>query len=260
MDLPQYLQGFSFRFVQPEQRQSRISRAAAAALARLPVPLDALNTRLPFDRSNMRRKLRGTRVGSGGPPLAIRAILNRGVAHLADREAFVAFGMGDGDSLLAAIAGNDDKICIGIRDRDAKQPHAAFVRRFSERSSGSCHFVAESFTQCVTQLGERPIGLCLVSAQSHEPIAPRLAECEPHLGENAFLLVENCNCERTREAAFEFVAASRNQYRLLMEVRTPEPCSLTWGRGLLVMQLLGRNAVVPAHSERGRSPLLLPAA
>ncbi len=66
MDLPQYLQGFSFRFVQPEQERTLAARAVAA-LARLRLPLDSWNTRLPFDRADTRRKLRRTAPRIGGP-------------------------------------------------------------------------------------------------------------------------------------------------------------------------------------------------
>jgi hypothetical protein len=259
MDLPQYLQGLSFRFVEPGQKPSLASHVAAA-LTRLGVPLDGLNTRLPFDRSDMRRKLRRTRIGTGGSPLALRAILNRGVAHLEEREAFVAFGLGDGDALLAAIAGNREKLCIGVQECPPKKPSDPFLRRFEELSNDDCHFIEQSFEACVARLADRPVGMCFVSADSHEPIAERLVDCEPHLAENAYLLVDNCNCARTRQAALEFVATSRNQYRVLMEARPAETCALTWGRGLLVVQLLGRNVAVRTHSERQTSPALLPAA
>lgn len=265
MDLPQYLQGLSFRFVQPEQERTLAGRAAAVLTA-LRVPLDVLNTRLPSDRSDMLRRLRGTRVGSAGRPLAIRALLNRGVAHLAEREAFVAFGLGAGDSLLAAISGNREKLCIGIHDRQSPpdgtvfRGDTRFRRRFDQLSNAECHFVEASFEDCVDRLDDRPIGMCLVSADSHEPVAQRLADCERHLAENAYLLLENCNCVRTREAAFQFVSASRNQYRVLVDARSSEADALTWGRGLLVLQLLGRNAVARPQSSRGTSPVLAPAA
>jgi hypothetical protein len=257
MDLPQYLQGLSFRFAQPERQRSTAGQAATAVLTRLGVPLDAFNARLPFDRSDVRRRLRRTRVGSGALPLAIRAILNRGVAHLADGEAFVAFGMKDGESLLAAVAGNAQKFCVGIQETERTEVGAAFRKRFEELSAQSRHFVEESLRTGVKRLDNRPIGLCFVSADSHEPIARQLTECEPHFAENAYLLVDNANCERTRQAALQFVADSRNQYRVLMDARTPKACELTWGHGLLVMQLLGRNAAGRALSS---SPVLVPAA
>jgi hypothetical protein len=208
----------------------------------------------------MRRKLRRTRVGTGGSPLAVRAVLNRGVAHLEEREAFVAFGLGDGDALLAAIAGNREKLCIGVQERTPTTPSDPFLRRFEELSNDDCHFIEQSFEACVARLADRPVGMCFVSAASHEPIAQRLNDCEPHLAENAYLLIDNCNCARTRQAALEFVATSRNQYRVLMEARPAETCALTWGRGLLVIQLLGRNAVGRSAAGRGTSPVLAPAA
>jgi hypothetical protein len=181
------------------------------------------------------------------------------VAHLEEREAFVAFGLGDGDALLAAIAGNRDKLCIGVQEGVPKNSGDSFLRRFAELSNDDCHFIEQSFEACVARLADRPVGMCFVSADSHEPIAERLVDCEPCLAENAYLLVDNCNCARTRQAALEFVATSHNQYRVLMEAAA-ETCALTWGRGLLVVQLLGRNVAVRTHSERQTSPALLPAA
>jgi hypothetical protein len=265
MDLPQYLQGLSFRFVEPGENRSLASHVAAALMG-LRVPLDALNTRLPFDRTGMRRKLRATRIGTAGHPLAVRAVINRGVAHLEEREAFVAFGLGSGESLLAAIAGNREQLCIGIEEDQtskcgaAPRNKATFLRRFDELANGECHFIEASFKRCVARLENRPIGLCFVSANSHEPIAERLSNCEPLLAENAYLLIDNCNCARTRQTAHEFVAASRNQYRVLLDARTADAGALTLGQGLLVIQLLGRNTVIRPDSGQKISPVLLPAA
>jgi hypothetical protein len=266
MDLPQYLQRLSFRFVQPEQRCSLASRSAVAVLHALGLPLDAFNTRLPFDRAGMRRKLRGTKFGSSATPLAVRALVNRGVAHLEDHEAFVAFGLSGGEALLAAIAGNPQKLCIGIMDCDAlriRSPERTlpvFSRRFGKHSNDERHFIENSFPSCVQRLDGRPIGFCLVSAASHEPIASRLIECEPHLAENAYLLVDNGNCDRTRQAVFDFMTASRNQFRVLWDARTANAGPLTVGRGLLAIQLLGRNAARRSDFERPGKPVLVPAA
>lgn len=265
MDLPQYLQGLSFRFVQPEQRCSLASRRAIAVLHALGVPLDAFNTRLPFDRAGMRRKLRGTKFGPSATPLAVRALVNRGVAHLEEHEAFVAFGLNGGEALLAAVAGNPQKLCIGIMDRAlrvrAPEPTLPVLsRRFGKLSNDELHFIENSFQSCVLRLDGRPIGLCFMSAASHEPIASRLAECEPHLAENAYLLVDNGNCERTRQAAFDFMTAGRNQFRVLWDARTADAGALTVGRGLLAIQLLGRNAARRCEFERPGKPVLVPAA
>ncbi len=171
---------------------------------------------------------------------------------------------------MAAIAGNADKLCIGVHEHNAQHVAAAapgrdaFLRRFDELSNDEQHFIEPSFSRCLARLDERTIGVCFVSALSHEPIAERLAQCEPHLAENAYLLVDNCNCERTRQLALDFMAASRNQYRVLADARTAEigalAGSLTWGRGLLVLQLLGRNAIASRATGRSTPPVLAPAA
>ncbi len=168
--------------------------------------------------------------------------------------------MGHGDTLLAAVTGNREKRCIGILDQAAKAVGDHFLRRFEQLANDEHHFVEASFADCLSRLEEWPIGFCFVSADSHEPVARRLADCEPHLAENAYLLLDNGNCERTRQAAFEFMAASPNQYRVLIEARAAETCSLTWGRGVIVIQLLGRNAIARPASGRETPPVLAPAA
>ena len=63
------------------------------------------------------------------------------MAHLEEREAFVAFGLGDGDVvLLAAIAGNRDKLCIGVQEGVPNHSGDPFLRRFEELSKRRLSF------------------------------------------------------------------------------------------------------------------------
>jgi hypothetical protein len=144
--------------------------------------------------------------------------------------------------------------------RASERTSAALSQRFCKLSIGGHHFIEESFEACVMRLNGRSIGLCFLSAASHEPIAPRLSECEPHLAENAHLLVDNGNCDRTRQAVFDFMTVSRNQFRVLWDARTADTGPLTVGRGLLAIQLLGRNAARRSEFERPGKPVLVPAA
>ena len=93
-----------------------------------------------------------------------------------------------------------------------------------------------------------------------DDLLPRLDACEPHLAENAVVLIENCNRPEIRNAGLQFLRSSRNQYRVLLDRRTPNHGSLTFGDGLLLFQLLGRNAVVARHVQEPTAPALVPAA
>jgi hypothetical protein len=105
-----------------------------------------------------------------------------------------------------------------------------------------------------------PIGFCVVRTNADKDLLARLQACEPHLAENAVVLVDNCNHADLRNAGLQFIRASRNQYRVLLDRRAPHHRALTFGDGLLLLQLLGRNTVITRPAEKSTAPFLVPAA
>ena len=87
-----------------------------------------------------------------------------------------------------------------------------------------------------------------------DDLLPRLDACEPHLAENAVGAIENCNRPEIRNAGLQFLRSSRNQYRVLLDRDMLNHGSLTFGDGLLLFQLLGRNAVVARHVQEPTVP------
>jgi hypothetical protein len=276
MELPDYVQSLSFRLAPPDRSTSKGLYAAAALLTRLGVPLDVVNTRLPRDGRETRLRLREARRACPRGNFALGAIVNRAVSQMSETEAFVALGLGDGFSLLAAIAGNPDKPCIGVdppgeaRDALGKPACRQFDRKFESLRSAT-HVVHrlefEDFFSGfgpLTGRGETPIGVCLIRAGSDEDSADdlheRLVLSESHLAENANVLIENVNAAGVREAALGFIRESRNQYRVLLDQPTPRPGRLTFGDGLFLYQLLGRNQAADRRARKPIAPALVPAA
>ena len=195
---------------------------------------------------------------------------------MSEAETFVALGLGDGFSLLAAIAGNPDKPCIGVdppgetRTRQGKRACGRFDRTFESLRSASHVVHRLDFTDFfsgfgpLTGPGETPIGVCLIRAGSDEDSADdlrgRLVLSEPHLAENAHVLVENVNAAGVRDAALAFLRTSPNQYRVLLDQPTPHQGRLTFGDGLLLYQLLGRNQAADRRVRKPAAPALVPAA
>jgi hypothetical protein len=264
MELPDYVQSVSFRLAHPDVPGSKAFRLATGLLRRLGVPLDALNTRLPGENRPMRRRLREARRTCPAGNFAVGAIINRAVSRLAPGEAFLALGVSDGFPLLAAISGNPDKPCIGVdlsagrEIRSSERP--PFLRRFESLRTADHQLHRLSVRDYFAQLHELPIGCCLIGASAADDPLERLSTAEPHLAENCVVLVENVNATSHRSAALAFIGSSANQYRILLDQRTPHHGELTLGNGLLVFQLLGRNAAAKRPLQKPAAPVLVPAA
>jgi hypothetical protein len=259
MELPDYVQTVSFRLAQPDLPGSVAVRLALNLLSRTGLPLDALNTRLPSANRQTRRRLRDAKRACPRGRFAVGAIINRIVAQLNDGEAFLAIGVGDGFSLLAALSGNPNKLCIAI-DEPAAPRHEAFERRFESLRSASHTLQYVHYRDYFREPRKNPIGFCVVRTSGSDELLSRLRTGEPHLAENAVVLIENCNRAEMRNAGLQFVRSSRNQYRVLLDRGTSHHGDLTFGDGLLLVQLLGRNAAVSRDAQRPPVPALTPAA
>jgi hypothetical protein len=266
MDLPDYVQSVSFRIARPNDPGSQAIRLTTFLLRRFGLRLDVLNTCLPCENGQTRRRLRGARRTCPAGTLAVGAIINRAVAQLATDEAFLALGVGDGFPLWAAMSGNPDKMCIGVdplldlQKAGKDRLRATMNDRFERARSSNHHLHARDFSSYFASLQDMSIGFCFIGGGSHENPLERLRGSEPRLAENAFILVENSNSPRVRDAGLGFIQSSRNQYRILLDRRTPYHGGLTFGNGVLLFQLLGRNAAADRRTREPAAPVLVPAA
>jgi hypothetical protein len=266
MDLPDYVQAVSFRIAGPDCRGSKAIRLTTFCLGRLGLRLDALNTALPCNGGHTRRRLRDARRSCPAGVFAVGAIINRAVSQLASDEAFLALGVGDGFPFLAAISGNSDKICIGVDplpiapDFESHRRRVAWHRRFRRIRSANHQFHPCDFSTYFETFHDQSIGCCFIGSGSQTDAHAALRECEPRLAENALVLFENANDPSVREAGLAFMQSSRNQYRVLLDRPTPHHGTLTFGNGLLMFQLLGRNATAVRRERELAPPVLVPAA
>jgi hypothetical protein len=247
MELPEYVQSLSFRLAQPDARSSVAFSLGVRILAWAGVPLDAFNTRLPCEETATRKRVKKAHGNCRRSAFAVGAILNRAVVRMACDQSFVALGIEDGFPLLAAMSGNPDKQCIGVDDfrtglagrRDPARED--FIRRFQHIRGHRHEFHPCGFRDYVRNPGESAIGFCFLGEDPHNTPLERLRWAEERLGENACVLVGNCNRDDVRDAALHFMRSSRNQFRVLLDRRTPHNGALTFGNGVLLFQLLGRN-------------------
>lgn len=114
MTYEDYVSDIGFTSVQPTTPLGTGVLRLRGALHRLGVDLDVAITRLPESGRRMRRTLREACRVPRMSTFAIGAIINEAVAHMAPDHAFVNVGVWNGFTLLAGMAGNPDRRCIGV--------------------------------------------------------------------------------------------------------------------------------------------------
>src|SRR5580692_2029165 len=124
------------------------------------------------------------------------------------------------ESSARALSGNSDKICLAIDD-PAVPRGAEFTRRFESLRSVNHDWHSGPYQTYFAQPPRNAIGFCIVRANASGDLLARLEACESHLAENAVVLIENCNRAEIRNAGLQFLRSSRNQYRVLLDRRTP---------------------------------------
>jgi cephalosporin hydroxylase len=171
--------------------------------------------------------------------MAIAALINEGVRQLRDDQAFVNIGVWHGYTLLAAMAGNPDRRCIGV-DNFSTPPrglNAIFRERF-ERHRGPRHELHEmGCEEYFARAHQGTIGFCLYDgnhAYEHQLAGLRVAE--PMFGDDCLVLVDDTNTDQERHGTLDFLAHSANRYRILLDVATDCSRHPTFWNGIMLLQ------------------------
>jgi hypothetical protein len=245
MNFEEYVQGISFRFLQPSRRRPRGLKTLGTILGRLGIRLEVLNVRLPCDEQEMRRRLRDVCRVPRMSTFAVGAMINQAVAQLPDGQAYLNVGVWNGFTFLSGLVGNSGKRCIGIDNFSYRNsPRREFLDRF-ERFRGTNHAFHEmDYREYFAQVHREPIGFYVLDgphAYQHQLEGLRLAE--PYFAENCIIMVDDTNWDQVRQANLDFIEQSPNPYRVLLDVRTPNNGHLTYWNGEMVLQLAGKNVL-----------------
>lgn len=242
-ELADYLSAIRFRYLPPEQPRPRGFRALNLLLRRIGLHLEMWNTALPDDAAMRRRLAPACRVPRMST-FAIGAVINKAVSLLPPGEVFLNVGVWNGFTLLAGMAGNPQRRCIGVDNFSHKNsPREAFLKRFRAARGPAHEFHTADFRQYLTQTHREPIGVYLFDGpHSYADQRDGLTLAEPFLAERAVVIVDDTNWEQVRRANLDFIAESPFEYRMLLDVRTPKSGHPTFWNGLMVFQKQGRKA------------------
>ena len=243
MTYAEYLRGISFRYIQPHEKVSELYKKCEKLFKVFGGTLELFNTILPEDQQQMRN-----RVGRlcGIPRMstyAIAAIINRGVADMNPGTAFVNVGVWNGFTLLAGMAGNPDKVCVGVDNfSQFGGPRDAFLERLSRLQSTNHRFYDMDYEEYFRKVHKEPIGFYIYDGEhSYRNQLRGLQIAEPFVARGGVILVDDTNVDEVnkgepKRATYDFMAKSKHKYDVLFEATTSGNGHPTFWNGVLVLQ------------------------
>jgi Methyltransferase domain len=166
------------------------------------------------------------------------ALLNAAVRSMPGDRAFVNVGVWNGFTMLAAMAGNDEKLCIGVDNfSEFGGPKKAFLERFTSRRSSRHCFFDQDYVDFFAAGLDRPLGVYLYDGEhSYENQYRGLMVADPFYADDAVVVVDDTNLDRARDATLRFARDSRLEWRVLYDQRTADLRHPTLWNGLMILR------------------------
>jgi hypothetical protein len=241
MDPVAYASAVRFRLVQPDTPLTPWVLRLRGLAARAGREFDVAITRLPEQRREMRARLAELCRIPRMSTYAVGAIINRIVAGLPADQAFVNVGVWNGFTLLAGMAGNPDRRCIGVDNfSEFGGPREQFLARFTARKSARHEFHDHDYRAYFGGVHRGAIGFYIYDgdhAYAHQ--LRGLEAAEPFLAPGALILVDDTNDPEPRQATLDFVAARAADYAVVFERRTAANLHPTFWNGVMLLRKRG---------------------
>ncbi|HXG05386.1 MAG TPA: class I SAM-dependent methyltransferase [Candidatus Binatia bacterium] len=237
-----YAAALDFRYIQPETPLHPATHSAMLmVLDELGVCFEISNTVLPEDDERTRARLGGLCRIPRMSTFAVGALINRAVAGMPPDRVFVNVGVWHGFTLLAGMAGNPDRVCIGVDNfSEFGGPREAFLARFHALRSPRHRFYDLDYRDYFAHVHSEPIGVYLYDgdhAYQHQLEGLRLAE--PYFAPGTRVFIDDTNADDPRRATLDFVAGSRWAWRMIFDRRTAQNGHPTLWNGLMILECLG---------------------
>lgn len=254
MDFADYVTNISFRLLQPASPRPSGFRALNNLARKAGIHLEMWMTRLPEDQEDMQARLGEVCQGPRTSTFGIGAIINRAVALMPEGHAYLNVGVWNGFSLLAGMAGNSGKTCIGVddfaRDASLRKP---FLKRF-EKARGPNHaFHEANFRDYLAAQHKAAVGVYVFDGpQTYEDLHDGLSLAEPYFSKGCVVLVDDTNWPHVRQANLDFIKHSPFEYRMLLDAQTPRTGHPTFWNGVMLFERGKRKAAAVPQPRRDR--------
>jgi hypothetical protein len=248
MDFAEYVHKISFRLLQPTTPRPSGFRALNNLARNAGIHLEMWMTRLPEEQEEMQIRLADVCNVPRMSTFAIGAIINRAVAQMSVGHAYLNIGVWNGFTLLAGMAQNPNKTCIGVDNFSHKDsPRSTFLKRFERAHGPNHHFHEADFRKYLSDSHKEPLGVYLFDGpHTYEDQLDGLTLAEPYFAKGCVVLVDDTNWPQVREANLDFIKNSAYEYKMLLDVQTPRTGHPTFWNGMMLFERGKRKAAVSA--------------
>jgi len=237
MNYAAYVQGCSFRFLQPQVNPARfqefVRRLRLSART-----LEILNTKLPTNEKAMRKRLRELCEIPRMSTFAIGAMISEGVNRMVEEHCFVNVGVWHGFTFLSGLSGNPEKRGIGVDNfSEFGVPRQEFLKDFDKYKSPNHCFYEMDYVDYFRNVHEGPIGFYIYDgSHDYENQLRGLQLAEPFFARNCIILIDDTNWPEPRQSTFDFISQSAYKYRVLLDKTTYANLHPTLWNGIIILQ------------------------
>ena len=202
--------------------------------------VDLKLTKLPFNDQKMKETLSEICQIPRMSTFAIGAIINQIVAEMPEDLAFVNVGVWHGFTLLAGMANNPDKKCVGIDNfSEFGGPRDAFKKRFAQFKSPNHLFFDMDYQDYFSTVSPPAIGFYIYDGDhSRVNQCKGLQIAEPFLAKDGLILVDDFNVDDVIDGTRDFLNNSSFEYKVITEQHTTHDWHPTFWNGIVLLQKL----------------------
>jgi hypothetical protein len=170
---------------------------------------------------------------------AIGAIINKCVSELKEDTVFVNVGTWQGFSLFCGMAGNPDKVCVGIDNFSQFSTEGLkmeFLEKFNKLKSGCHFFYEEDYREYFSGLKSK-IGFYIYDGDhSRENQCEGLLVAEPFFSDDCIILVDDMNVDDVVNGTTDFLKKTKWKYEQIFTVQTAHDTHPTWWNGITLIR------------------------
>ena len=250
-----FVTGITFRIVKPHTPLLPLGFDwRTQRWLKFPVLFEIFNTQLPVDEDNMKQRLREFCFMPKMSTFSIAAMINRAVHQMSPDHVFINVGVWHGFTLLAGMADNLDKACIGVDNFSSYgSPREDFREKFDYHRSAKHQFYEMDYVDYFSNVHKQPIGVYIYDGDhSYANQLRGLQIAEPYFSDNCIILIDDANYDATRRGTRDFIAGSSNQYEVIFDETTYGNSHPTFWNGFLILQRVSQKSNGGGVGENGR--------
>jgi hypothetical protein len=238
MSFEQYINGVTFKFLQPDRPKTKFYERLDSILSVFNYSLEIINTSIQDDEGSMKKNMKEICRIPKMSTFAIGAMINRGVRQMPDDQIFVNIGVWNGFTLFSGLLNNPRKKCVGVDNfSECGGPRAAFYERFNRIKSPHHYFYEMNYIEYFQKLHTGSIGFYIYDGHhSYENQLMGLQLAEPFFSKDCIILVDDINWDEPRKATLDFIARTPNKYRILFERNTCQNSHPTLWNGIVIFK------------------------